>query len=168
MKALLIIAPNRFRDEEYFDTKEALEGVGIEVTTASRSTDTATGMLGRTITPDISLRDVDADEYDAIVFIGGGGSSVYFNNPAAQDIAKKAVASDKVLAAICIAPSILANAGLLKGKQATAFPSEQGNLRAKGANWTGNDVTVDGRLITADGPEAARKFGLAIARKLGA
>ena len=168
MKALLIIAPENFRDEEYFHTKEELEKAGIDVTTASRSTDTATGMMGGSAEPDISLREVSVDDYDAIVFIGGSGSSVYFNNPVSLDIAKKAASADKILAAICIAPSILANAGLLQGKQATAFSSEESNLRAKGAEWTGEGVTEDGNIITADGPGSARDFGRAIARALGA
>jgi len=168
MKALLIIAPENFRDEEYFHTKEELENVGIEVVTASRTTDTATGSKGGTAEPDISLREVNVDDYDAVAFIGGGGSSVYFNNPAAHDIAKKTESTGKILAAICIAPSTLANAGLLKGKKVTSFSSEEANLRAKGADYTGDDVTEDGKLITANGPAAARKFGQAIARALGA
>lgn len=168
MKALLIIAPDRFRDEEYFDTKEELEAAGVEVTTAGRSTDKVTGMLGGIATPEIGLREVNVDGYDAVVFIGGSGASAYFTNPMALDIAKRAAASGKVLAAICIAPSILANAGLLKGRRATCFPSEQGNLRTKGAECTGKGLTVDGKLITADGPSSARDFGRAIARALWA
>lgn len=164
MKALLIIAPRNFRDEEYFHTKEELEKAGVEVTTASKSAGDVAGMKGGTATAETDLRDVDAGDYDAVAFIGGGGASVYFNNPAAQGIAKKALEGGKVLAAICIAPSILANAGLLKGKKATAFSSEESNLRSKGADWTGEGVTVDGRIITADGPSSAREFGKAIAR----
>ena len=167
MKALLIIAPQNFRDEEYFHTKEELEKAGVETVTASRSTETAMGMMGGTARPDISLGEVDVNDYDAILFIGGNGSSVYFNNPAALDIAKKADAAGKIVGAICIAPSILANAGLLKNKRATSYPSEESNLRAKGADYTGEDLTVDGRIITADGPSSARDFGRAIARALG-
>ena len=77
-------------------------------------------------------------------------------------IARDAVVQGKVLAAICIAPSILANAGVLEGVEATSFPSEKGNLIAKGANYTGADLTVDGNTITANGPGAARKFGNAV------
>ncbi len=167
MKALLIIAPQNFRDEEYFYTKEELEKAGVDVTTASRSTETTTGMMGGTAKPDISLSEVNVDEYDAVLFIGGSGSAVYFNNATALDIARKADAAGKVVGAICIAPSILANAGLLRGKRATAYPSEEANLRAKGAEYTGEGVTVDGRIITGDGPTSAREFGRAVVRVLG-
>ncbi len=164
MKALLIIAPNRFRDEEYFHTKEELENAGIEVVTTSRNTDLITGMLGGTTTPDIDLADVDVNEYDAVVFIGGSGASAYFDDPLALEIARSAYDSEKVVGAICIAPSILANAGVLKGKRATAFGSEEGNLREKGAVWTGDGVVIDGRIVTANGPANARNFGRTLAR----
>lgn len=167
MKALLIIAPQNFRDEEYFHTKEELEKAGMGTITASRSTETATGMMGGTARPDLGLKEVDVNDYDAVLFIGGNGSSIYFNNPVALDIARKADAAGKVVGAICIAPSILANAGLLKGKKVTSFPSEESNLRAKGADYTGDGLTVDGRIITADGPSSARDFGRAVARALG-
>jgi len=166
MNVLMVIAPENFRDEELFHTKEQLEKAGAEVTIASRDTNTCSGMLGGEATPDISLRDVDADDYDAVVFVGGSGSSVYFNNPATLQLAKDANEAGKVIAAICIAPSILANAGLLKGKKATSFASQQGNLISKGADYTGDGVTTDGNIITADGPGSARDFGRTIARAI--
>jgi len=166
MKALLIIPPDRFRDEEYFQTKEELERAMIGVVTASKVPGQARGMLGKFVTAGIGLSDVDVSAYNAIVFIGGGGAEVFFNDPQALGIAKKAVESGKVLAAICIAPTILANAGLLKGKRVTAWRGEEQTLRAHGAIWTGEPVTVDGRLVTADGPKSGKEFGRAIVRVL--
>lgn len=168
MNVLMVIAPENFRDEELFHTKEELEKAGANVTVASRGMDTCTGMLGGTATPDISLREVNADDYDAVIFVGGRGSEVYFNNPVAVQLARDAYAAGKVVAAICIAPSILANAGLLRGKKATAFLSQQNNLIAKGADFTDESVIVDGKIITADGPGSAREFGKTIARTLQA
>ena len=69
---------------------------------------------------------------------------------------------EKVVAAICIAPSILVNAGILNGRRATAFPSERDNINAVGT-FTGKPVEVDGKIITANGPEAAAEFGKKIA-----
>lgn len=161
-KVLMIIAPSNFRDEELFDTKAALEEAGASVTVASKTTDNCTGMLGGTIKPDITLDEVNITEYNAVAFIGGSGSSVYFNDEKALNIAREVNNSGKVVAAICIAPSILANAGILEGKNATAFSSEQGNLTEKGANYTGQAVTTDGKIVTANGPAAARQFAAAI------
>jgi len=162
----MIIAPRNFRDEELFDTKEELESSGNSVVIASTKTDTATGMLGGTAKPNITIDDVNVGDYDAVVFVGGSGSSIYFNNQKAHEIARAANDSGKLVAAICIAPSTLANAGLLKSKKATSFPSEEGNLRSRGANYTGKPVEKDGNIITADGPRSAREFGRMIAESL--
>jgi protease I len=165
-KVVMIIAPRNFRDEELFVTKEVLESAGFEVTIASKTMDTCVGMLGGEVKPDITNEQVNPEDYDAVVFVGGSGSSVYFNDETAKGIAKEAYEKGKVIGAICIAPSILANAGLLQGKKVTSFASEQGNLESKGAEYTGNSVERDGKIITADGPESAREFGKTIAESL--
>jgi len=162
----MIIAPRNFRDEELFHTKEELGASGNDVTISSTTRNTATGMLGGTVTPDITIDEVNVDDYDAVVFVGGSGSSIYFNNTKAHEIARDAYNKGKVIGAICIAPSTLANAGLLKGKRATSYPSEESNLRAKGAIYTGRPVEKDGKIITADGPSSARVFGRMIASSL--
>ncbi|MBN2067894.1 MAG: DJ-1/PfpI family protein [Candidatus Diapherotrites archaeon] len=165
-RVLLIIAPSNFRDEELFHTKAELEKAGAATAIASRQAGTINGMLGGKAEAELALDSVNGEEYDAVIFIGGSGASTYFNDSAAQQIAKDAAAQGKVQAAICIAPSILANAGILKGKKATAFSSEAENLRDKGAIYTGEAVTVDGKIITANGPQAAKQFGQKIAEAL--
>ena len=112
-KVLMIIAHENFRDEELFHTKEELENVGASITIASTDTSTANGMMGGTANPDITINEVNVDDYDAIVFVGGTGSSVYFDNSKALEIAKQSYNKGKVTAAICIAPGILANSGIL-------------------------------------------------------
>lgn len=166
MKALLVIAPDKFRDEEYFHTKEELENAGVKVVTASKAAGACRGMLGGTAKADIAVKDAKAEDYDCVAFIGGGGSSVFFNDAAALDLAKKASDAGKITGAICIAPIILANAGLLKGKKATVFPGEDGDITRKGCTYTGEPLTVDGKLITADGPRSARAFGKALAKAM--
>jgi protease I len=165
-KALMIIAPNNFRDEELFDTKEALEESGIKVIIASTTMSVAKGSRGRTAIPDIKIEQTNVEDYDAVIFVGGSGASVYFNNKIAHKIASNAFMRGKVLAAICIAPSTIANAGLLQGKKATCFSSEIENLKAKGAIYTGKHVEKDGKIITADGPQSAKEFGKTIAKAL--
>jgi protease I len=165
-KVLLIAAPCDFRDEELFETKSEIDASGAETTIASKRAGTITGMLGGKANATLALSDAAPGDYDAVVFVGGSGSAAYFNDRDALNIAKEAAGKGKVLAAICIAPSILANAGVLRGKKATAFGSEAPNLRAKGANYTGQPVTVDGKIITASGPGAAKEFGRKIADAL--
>ncbi len=164
---LMVIAQDQFRDEEYAQSKEVLERRGAVVTTASRAPGTCTGKLGLKATADLALADVDDDLYDAVAFIGGGGSAVFFDDPLAHELARAFHTTGRPVAAICIAPSTLARAGVLADRRATAFPSQEDDLRAHGAHWTGSPVEVDSTVITANGPAAAAAFGEAIADALG-
>lgn len=163
----MVIAPEVFRDEEYAHPKAVLEGLGASVTTASVQPGICRGKLGMMAEATVSVADATASEYDAVVFVGGGGAQVFFDDPAAHALARSAHEGGKVVAAICIAPSVLAHAGLIRGIRATAFPSQREDLIAHGANWTGAAVEVDGSIITANGPDAATDFGRAIADALG-
>ncbi len=166
-KVLFVIAHEGFRDEECFEPKEVLKDQ--EVIIASTETTPATGSLGGKITPDITLDEAlnRINEFDAVVFVGGPGASVYFENPTAHKIAQSA---KNILAAICIAPVTLAKAGVLKGKKATVWNDGQKTqakiLEDNGATYVAEDVVVDGNLITANSPNAAKKFGEAILAKL--
>jgi len=158
-KILMIVAPENFRDEEYQKPREILEQAGAEITVASKGTTEAKGLLGAKVKVDKEIEQVNIDDYQAIVFVGGPGSAVYFDDQEALNLAKSADEKGKIVSAICIAPSILANAGILSGKKATAYSSEKDNLVAKGAQFTGESVVMDGKIITANGPEAAEEFG---------
>jgi len=157
-KILMVIAPRDFRDEEYFETRKILEDLGNKITVVNSTGQAAKGMFGKIVNPDKNFYNVNVNEFDAIVFIGGSGASAYFDNNQALTLAKEFYNSGKVVAAICIAPSILANAGILDGKKATAFPSERDNINAIGT-YTGKPIEQDGKIITANGPQAAKDFG---------
>jgi protease I len=169
MRLLLIIAPRNFRDEELLVPKQLFEAKGWTVTIASKNLapgESATGMLGARIKPDLDLPAAKASDYDAVIFVGGSGATTYFNDPVAHALAYQAYDSGRVVAAICIAPSILANARVLEGKRATSWPSERENIASKSAGWTGADVEVANRVVTAKGPASARRFAEAIAKLL--
>jgi len=164
----MIIASQNFRDEELLIPKKLFEKEGYGVVIAGTSLKPAKGMLGAVVTPQILIDQVKVDEYDAIVFVGGVGAKEYFNNPLAHKIAKEAVSKNKILAAICIAPRILAEAGVLKGKKATVWVSEGKTLEEKGAHYTGKSVEVDGNIVTGSGPQAAEEFAKIIIKLLKA
>ncbi|HAW49364.1 TPA: DJ-1 family protein [bacterium] len=165
-KVCMVVASSNFRDEEFLEPKKIFEDTGIKVVVASSELGISKGYFGATANIDILVEDINVDEFDAIVFVGGSGSQEYFNNPRALKIAKDAFDKNKTISAICIAPSILANAGVLTNKRTTAFSSEKANLTRNGAIWTGSSVEVDGNIITADGPGSAKEFGRAILNSL--
>lgn len=160
--AVLVIAPEVFRDEEYEEPKSVLESCGVAVTTASTRPGTCTGKLGALAEATLSVAMAAHRQWDIVAFIGGAGAQVFFDDPKARVLARNAAYSGRVVGAICIAPSTLARAGLLDGVRATAFASQESDLRAHGAVWTGEAVTVDGRLVTGNGPAAASEFGRAL------
>lgn len=162
---LLVIGANAFRDEEYFYTKEEIEATGHKVTTASTEMH-AVGSQGQETDVDILLKDVSSNDYDAIAFIGGQGSYGYFNDETAHNLAKSFLESGKLTSAICAAPSILANAGLLNGKNFTCFSGERENVESKGGIYQENTVVKDGLIITSQGPQTAHDFGKALAEEL--
>jgi protease I len=165
-KVLMILAPKDFRDEEYFKTRVVLQGNGAQVLTTAQGVEEATGVLGGKAKVDLSLDKVVVDDYEAIVFIGGPGAQSYFTNKKVLALASRAVGLNKVVGAICIAPSILANAGVLQNKKVTSFSSEEKNLKQKGAKFTGKDVEVDGEIVTASGPQVAEAFGQELVKLL--
>lgn len=165
-KIVLIIASDGYRDEEFEQPKKVLASSGAEVIVASSSLEEARGTLGGKVKPDILVDDIKVDDFDCIIFVGGSGSSEYWDNPTAHKIAKEAYNSGKIVAAICIAPVTLANAGLLENKRATVYSSEAGRLKNKGAIYTGKGVEVDDNIITADGPGNAKKFADVLVKKL--
>jgi len=165
-RAVLITARENFRDEELFETRRVLNAAGVETVIASTKIGPIRGMLGNIAEATILVNQVRVDDYDAIIFVGGSGAAEYFDSPVALNIAREAAHKRKVLAAICIAPTVLANAGVLNGVRATSFLSERERLQQAGAIYTGVPVERAGLIITGSGPMATVLFGQAIADAL--
>ncbi len=165
-KILMVIASNNFRDEEFYIPEKLFEEQGATVTVASSKLSVSTGMLGMKVRPLVLVADVTAEDYQAVIFVGGNGAAEYWDDPICHAIAQTAYDNQRIVAAICIAPIILANAGLLKDKKATVFSAEIPRLEAKGAIYTGREVERDGCIITGSGPPAATQFAQAIIRAL--
>lgn len=161
-RAVFVIAFRNFRDEELLEPRAALEAEGAQVLVASSALGVAEGMLGARVAVDLLYTAVRTDQLDALVFVGGEGAAEFFDDRAAHQLAREAQAKQKVLGAICIAPSTLANAGLLEGRRATCFATRKGHLQGRGAIVTGEPVTRDGLLVTGEGPAAAKAFGAAL------
>lgn len=165
-KVVMIIARQQFRDEELREPKEILQAAGAQVLVASSALEESEGMLGMKVMPDLLVDSLRVADHDAVVFVGGVGAQEYWADSTAHAIAQAALDSGKVLGAICIAPVTLANAGVLSGKRATVWPTGKEALERGGAHYTGADVEVDGKVVTASGPAAAEKFGRRLVKLL--
>lgn len=165
-RVLMVVASKDFRDEEFRYPFEALINEGFEVVIASTVLGSATGMLGMSIDIHMLLTAARSQDYDAVIFVGGLGAQEFWDDVAAHKLAQDMHREGKLVSAICIAPVILANAGVLNGKKATVWRSESHRLEFQGARYTGKSVEVDGNIITADGPSSAQEFSEKIVSKL--
>jgi len=165
-KIIFVTAPEEFRDEEYYKPKKILEEVGIEVITASLKVGELNGKFGYKAMSTFTIQDINLNDFDAIAYIGGNGSNVFFYDPCALRLASNFFKCKKPIASICIATVILANAGILKGRKATVFSDGKEFLIKGGAIYTGSPLEVDENIITANGPEVAEDFGKAIVKAM--
>ncbi|MFA5009083.1 MAG: DJ-1/PfpI family protein [Candidatus Paceibacterota bacterium] len=169
-KAAIVIAFKEFRDEEYFYPKEILESNGIKIDTFSNESGLAIGRFGGEAKSK-NLDDLDINDYDAIIFVGGSGAIRFLDNEKSYDLIKKAENKNKIIAAICIAPIILAKAGVLKNKKAVAWSSSLDKssieiIKKNQGIYEENQVVVDGNIITGKDYEAAKLFGQTISSLL--
>jgi protease I len=164
-KILMVIAPKDFRDEELKTPKEIFEANGAAVTVAGITKDNAKGLLGAEITPDVEISHVDAGDYNAVIFVGGPGAQEHlWDNKEAQKLARESNKKGNITGAICLAPVVLARAGVLEGKEAAVFKSDdtKAEFESSKVKYTKKMVAVSGKIVTANGPEAAKAFALKI------
>ena len=169
---VLILAADGFETVELFEPKKALEAAGAKVTLASIGKDPIQGMKedinkAETITPDITLEEVDTDDYDALVLPGGVANPDKMRlEDRALDIVTEFMEDGKIVAAICHAPWLLAEADVIDGRRLTSFPSIRTDLENAGADVVDEEVVVDGNLITSRKPDDIPAFNKAIIEAL--
>ncbi|MCX6683401.1 MAG: DJ-1/PfpI family protein [Methanoregula sp.] len=165
MKILIVVAPEKFRDEELAVPVATFKKADIAFDIASTRRGPCTGMLGAKTTATLTFKEVDPKNYGGLVIIGGAGSQIHlWHDDLLIQLVKYFYESRKIVAAICLAPVVLAHAGILKGKTATYFesPASIREMKAGGAVLVNKPVVVDGRVITANGPSSAQDFAAAI------
>jgi putative intracellular protease/amidase len=125
-------------------------------------------MNGLKVKPDMLVIDALKQEYDALILVGGSGCFQLSEYPEVIEILKKQSEKNKILAAICLAPTILAKAGLLEDVIATVFPADWAlsQLKMGKAHYMPKKVIQDGNIITADGPDSVEEFAKTILKKL--
>lgn len=166
-KIAMVIAFSDFKDEEYFIPREIFEDAGINVTTVSNQTGKASGVSGAEVSIDFKISDLKIGDYDGVVFVGGSGCLKNIDNELSYGIIRETVKQNKILAAICISPLVLARAGVLKGKKATVWSDNLDKdpieiIEENGAIYQDKNVVTDGKIVTANGPQAAEDFADAV------
>lgn len=161
-QVVMVVANYNFNDDEYEYTRKVLDDNNIKVKIAAGNAGESTSVTGKNIDVDLGLQNIEPVDFRAVIFIGGPGVDSYFANDDALELAKKFLKEKRIVAAICWAPVILARAGILAKRKATVWSGAKEELISAGADYTGDKVTVDGTLITADGPDSALAFGQTI------
>lgn len=165
-RVLLIIPQARFKDVELRTLLSFLERKKIPVKTAAPTKKEVYGMDGMRVRPDLAFSEVNVTDFEALIFIGGMGTRELWDNTEAQRMAREAADGGKILAAISMAPVILARAGLLEGREATVYFSEVKQITDRGAKYNGAPIAVSDNIITCKGPEAVEKLILGVIKIL--
>lgn len=157
---LMVIASNDFRDEEFKEPHSLFLTEGANVVIASTDTSEAKGMLGMKVKPDILIEEVKPLDFDAIVLVGGSGSTELWENEKLHEHLRNAYENKKVIGAICLSPVTLVKAGILKGKSVTCYetPEVVKIFKENDVGLTGKSVDVIEQIITANGPPAAKEY----------
>jgi len=175
-KVLFILMPEDFQDLEFGEPYKLLTEAGFSVDVAGFKLGVAHGSFGTIFDVKLLLSDlheVDFGKYDALVIPGGSGSTKYlWNNIEVQKVIKFFHKNNKIVAAICYGAVAPAQAGILTGKNGTAYPDEHAKaiLAEHGVIFEDKGVVVleKEKIITAQGPKFARLFGNAILKMLKA
>jgi len=140
---------------------DLLRRAGIEVVTAGLKPGIVQASRGVRLVPDLTLDVALQDDYDMVVLPGGMPGATHLKEDVRIiDLLKKMAAAQKFTAAICAAPMVLAEAGILDGKKATSYPGFLDAL--PGVTVSSAAVVQDGKVLTSRGPGTAMDFALAL------
>jgi protease I len=168
-RIVMIIAPKDFTDQEYFEPRAIFEKAGANIKVASISTEPATSHASAKVKVDQAIADVKLDQFDAVAIVGGMGAVTYLmNDEHLRNLLVAADKSNKVVSAICIGPAVLARAGILRNREATCYSDKivLGILKMNGAVYLDKTVVVSGKIITGNGPNAAKEFATKVLEQL--
>lgn len=167
MSTVLVPLAEGFEEMEAVTIIDILRRAGIRVLVAGLQEGPVKASRGVSVVPDMSLDEALREELDMVVLPGGlPGSDNLDKDPRIHGALKKMADSGKFAGAICAAPAVLANAGLLEGKTATSYPGVLDKMNVPGVTFKPDKVVRDGKVITSRGPGTAIDFALAIVEML--
>ncbi len=183
-RVLLVLPAHGFWHEEYGPVRRTLEGGGARVQVASTETFAKADAFnmggGSPVRPDLQLKDAQAADLDAVVFLGGVGAQDYYadwadkpNGQLARQLLHDMLGRGKWVAGLGYGSDVLAGAGILKGRRAVGvkdaparMPCSGQRLERLGASWVDAPFVVDGKIITGRDPGDAEAFAGAVLQQL--
>lgn len=157
--SVLIFLPKKdFNEEEFTIIKKRLLKAGKQVFITSDDNSVCSGSKGMKVKSDTSFYNVNVNNFSSLILIGGSGSRNYWKNESLHKIIKKFFDVNKIVAAICSSPIILAKAGILQNKKATCFPEDKMELINSGIDYQDRSIVIDGNVVTTDGVHSALQF----------
>lgn len=162
-KRIAIVATDGFEQSELLEPRKALEAEGAKVEVISPKSGEIQGMQhhdkGQKVHVDRTVDEVKAEEYAALVLPGGvANPDALRTNPKAVGFIKKFFDENKPVAAICHGPWTLVEAGVVKGRTMTSWPSLKTDLKNAGANWVDREVVRDQKLVSSRKPDDLPAF----------
>lgn len=167
MASVLIPVADGSEELEAVTLIDLLRRAGIEVVVAGLKEGPVTCSRGTVLVPDTTLDEVLDRDFDMIVLPGGlPGADHLDQDPRVHALLRRMAEAGRFTAAICAAPKVLANAGLLEGRQATSYPGVIDGMDLPATRVLAEPVVQDGKVITSRGPGTAMDFALALIEQL--
>jgi len=167
MALVLVPLAKGFEDMEAITITDLMRRGQIDVVTAGLKPGPVEGSRGTIVVPDMSLDEALQQSYDMVVLPGGQPGATHLEkDERIQSLLKEMAADNKVTAAVCAAPKVLAVAGLLEGKRATSFPGTLSADEFPAIDIVSDAVVKDGNVVTSRGPGTAIDFTLALIKIL--
>ena len=169
---VLILAADYFEDAELFEPRQALLDAGASVVVASIKKAPIQGVKNdseptRTIDVDLTLDEVDTEEFDALLLPGGAlNPDKMRQEERAVEVVAEFMEDEKTVAAICHAPWLLIEADVVEGRRVTGYASIRTDLENAGGDVVDEPVVVDGNLITSRKPDDIPAFNKALLKAL--
>jgi protease I len=162
-KRVAILATDGVEQSELSEPRQALDVAGAKTVLISPKSDVIKawhqGQWGDEITVDVQLSRAHSDDYDVLLLPGGAMNADKLRmEPDAVNFVREIFQAGKPVAAICHAPWLLVEAGVIKGRTVTSWPSLQTDIRNAGGDWVDREVVTDEGLVTSRKPEDIPAF----------
>lgn len=162
-KRVAILATDGVEQVELLEPRKALTDAGAKADVISPKSGQIKGWnhtdWGQKIPVDLDLKSADPNQYDALLLPGGVMNPDHLRqDPSAVQFVKSFFEAHKPVAAICHGPWLLVEAGVVRGRKLTSWPSLQTDIRNAGGQWTDEQVVTDQGLVTSRKPDDIPAF----------